>query len=344
MRSRLPLRERREVSSTAKAVASDLDRRKRRGGLTVLVTGGAGFIGKSVCDRLLAEGNNVIALDNLSASFVGDVRRLNQNRRFTFVEGDCKSKTEVKRAMVGADTVLHLAANPEVRPDLATPAMSFRENLFATKVVLDVAKVVRPHRIVFTSSSTVYGDAKIRPTPENYSPLVPISAYGATKLASEILIEQYAQRHRLNTGIVRLANIIGPQSRHGVVFDLVQKLKKNPKRLEVLGDGTQSKSYLYIDDCVDAILTMTSTVKGLSICNVGSEDQVSVMKIVAIVSEGLGVNPDVRLTGGVDGGRGWMGDVKQMLLDVSKIKSLGWRPTHSSEEAVRMTVKGMLAL
>jgi len=183
------------------------------------------------------------------------------------------------------------------------------------------------------------------PTPENYAPLKPISLYGASKLASEALISAYAHTYNKKAIILRLANTIGPRSQHGVVHDFIQKLRRNPKQLEILGDGTQTKSYLYITDCTKAIETAYKTAENqVEIYNVGSEDQINVTQIAKIVTEEMNLN-NVKLTytGGIDGGRGWKGDVKNMLLDINKLKSHGWKPKHNSVQALRKAVKHLVA-
>ena len=199
--------------------------------------------------------------------------------------------------------------------------------------------------VLFTSSSTVYGEASRIPTPEDYAPLKPISVYGSSKLACEALIVGYAYAYGFKAVIYRLANIIGPRSTHGVVYDFVRKLRKNPRELEVLGDGTQTKSYLFIDDCVDAMLVgLEKAESQVEVFNIGSEDQIDVKTIANIVISEMGLkNVRLRFTGGVNGGRGWVGDVKNMLLETSRIKSRGWMPRHNSEESVRLAIRATLS-
>jgi UDP-glucose 4-epimerase len=194
-----------------------------------------------------------------------------------------------------------------------------------------------PTAITFASTSTVYGEPAKIPTPEDYSPLEPISIYGATKLASEALISAYAHTYGFKAIIYRLANTVGPRSQHGIIHDFIQKLKKNRKELGILGDGTQTKSYLYIRDCIDAMLMgLEETTNQFETYNVGSDDQINVKTIAEIVVETMKLrNVKLKLTGGVDGGRGWKGDVKNMLLDISKIKKLGWKPKHNTEQAIK---------
>jgi UDP-glucose 4-epimerase len=311
----------------------------------VLVTGGAGFIGSHLADKLMENKARVRVFDNLSSGCQENVRRWLDNSEFEFLKGDLLNKQDTKRAVENCEVVFHLAANPEVRLSSVSPNVHFEQNIVATNNLLEaVRKSGSAKSFVFTSSSTVYGEASQIPTPENYAPLEPISVYGASKMASEALIMAYAHTYGFNTVIYRLANIIGPRSKHGVIHDFIEKLRFNPYELEILGDGTQAKSYLYVDDCVEAILFgfMKSSHR-VEAFNLGSEDQINVNSIAQIVVEEMGLkNVTFRYTGGVDGGRGWRGDVKHMLLAVDRLKTLGWRPKLSSVEAVTKTVKGML--
>jgi UDP-glucose 4-epimerase len=261
------------------------------------------------------------------------------------LEGDCTNQVHIRKALKGAETVFHLAANPEVRLELNDSQTCFRQNLYATHVLLEQIRNNRQVRkLVFLSTSTVYGEAETIPTQESYGPLKPISPYGASKLASEALISAYAYVYDRNAVILRLANVIGPGSQHGVVYDFVRKLRKNPKLLDILGDGAQNKSYVYIEDCIRAIETAYKIAGDqVEIYNVGSEDQIPVAKIAEIVAKEMAIeNVKFKYTGGICGGRGWTGDVKNMLLDCAKLKSRGWTPLHSSTEAVRKTVKHYL--
>lgn len=193
-------------------------------------------------------------------------------------------------------------------------------------------------KIIFTSTSTVYGEAKQIPTPED-CPAHPISIYGASKLACEALIESYCHTFDFQAYIYRFANVIGKRSTHGVVYDFIKKLRYNPHELEILGNGEQNKSYIYIEDCVSAIFCGLKAEEKVNIFNIGSEDQIRVRRIAEIVSEEMGLNPRFRFTGG---DRGWKGDVPVMLLSVEKLKALGWRPKFRSEEAVRKAVRDLL--
>lgn len=195
--------------------------------------------------------------------------------------------------------------------------------------------------IVFASSSTVYGDAEQLPTPEDYGPLKPISVYGASKLACEALLSSYSHTYGFKSIALRYANVVGPRHSRGVIYDFVRKLRANPRRLEILGDGTQTKSYIWIEDAVEAtLLAWEKTPEGFEVYNVGSEDAISVREIANIVVEEMGLkNVEYIFTGGVAGGRGWVGDVKYMHLDIAKLRKLGWEPKYSSAEAVRLAAR-----
>jgi len=314
-------------------------------GVKSLVTGGAGFIGSHLVDALMKEGGTLTILDNLSTGFKGNIAPWIGHPNFTFMLGDSLNRRDIRRAMKNCELVFHLAANPEVRVGPVNTRIDFEQNILATYNILEgMRKSKTAKTIVFTSTSTVYGDTTILPTPEDYGPLKPISLYGASKLACEALISAYCNTFDMRGVIYRLANIIGSRSRHGVIWDFIHKLTKNPKRLEILGDGTQTKSYLMVDECISAMLFgLEHASERVEIYNIGSEDQISVAEIAKIVVEEMELK-DVKFqyTGGVEGGRGWIGDIKTMLLDISKIKKLGWKPKYKSAEAVRMATVQIL--
>jgi UDP-glucose 4-epimerase len=284
-------------------------------------------------------------LDNLSSGSIDNVGKiLTPGANSILMSGDCKNPRDVKKALKGVRKVFHFAANPEVRPDRCDPSTCFKENVYATHILLEGLKQSDVEVFVFASSSTVYGEARIVPTPEDYSPLEPISIYGASKLASEGLVSAYCHTYGKQAVILRLANIIGPKNRHGVIKDFLSQIRKTPQKLKILGDGHQSKSYLYIEDCISAIIKASETPKKtVNVFNIGSEDQIDVIGIARIVAEEARLNRlTLEFVKGADGGRGWNGDVKNMLLDVNKLKSEGWRPNHSSQGAVRLTVRSEL--
>lgn len=300
----------------------------------IVVTGGAGFIGSHVVDRL-SESNDVIVIDNLSSG-----REEYVNRRAMLIKADLayESVERIAEHIRGAEEVWHIAANPDVRIGAEKPDEIYRNNILATYRLLEAMRVAKVSRIIFTSTSTVYGEAGVIPTPEDH-PTHPISLYGASKLACEALIESYCHTFDMQTWIYRFANVIGRRSTHGVIYDFIMKLRRNPEELEILGNGEQNKSYIYISDCVDAMFAGLKADGRVNIFNIGSEDQIKVRRIAEIVCEELGVSPKFRFTGGE---RGWKGDVPVMLLSIDRLKKLGWKPRYSSEEAVRMAVKDLI--
>ncbi len=309
--------------------------------MRILVTGGAGFIGSHIVDRLISSGNEVIVYDNLSSGKLEFLEHHMRNKNFKFVKEDLLNFEALKREMMDVDLVYHVAANPDVKIGARDTRIHLEQNVIATHNLLEAMRLNDISDMVFTSTSTVYGEAKKIPTPEDYGPLIPISLYGASKLAAESLIMAYAHTFGMNTVIYRFANIVGPRSTHGVIYDFIMKLKNNPRELEILGDGTQKKSYLYIEDCVDAIIYGYEHRKeDVEIFNIGSEDWIDVKKIADIVVEEMGLeNVKYRFTGGK---RGWKGDVPKMLLSIEKIKSYGWKPKYSSEESVRLTARHLI--
>lgn len=307
------------------------------------MTGGAGFIGSHLVDRLMETGNQVRVIDNLASGQLSNLDRWMDHQGFEFIEGDLLERDASLEAVEGCSQVFHLAANPEVQANKADPEEHFRQNIEATYSLLEaIAERGDVELLVFASTSTVYGEATVLPTPEGYGPTKPISMYGASKLACEALISAYASMHGFKAVIYRLANVVGPRSNHGVIWDFVGKLRGSPEELEVLGDGTQSKSYLYIDDCVDGFLKGVESVEQVAVFNIGSMDRASVLRIAEIVKEEAGqTEARIHLTGGVDGGRGWKGDVKLMQLDTASLRRLGWAPKYNSEEAVRLTARAV---
>ena len=315
--------------------------------MRALVTGGAGFIGSHLVDRLMKEGYYVTVIDNFSSGTIENIKQWLDHPQFKLIRGDLRNPETILQAIKNVDVVFHLAANPEVRVGSQNPKVIYENNVAATFNLLEAMRKNNVKHLIFTSSSTVYGEAKIIPTPENYAPLAPISIYGASKLACEALITAYAHTFKIKSLILRLANIVGARSNHGVIYDFINKLKRNPKKLEILGDGTQQKSYLHVKDCTNAIIHLnevfTKEDKLHDIYNIGSEDWITVKEIADIIVEELGLkNVEYHFTGGVDGGRGWPGDVKIMLLDITKAKSKGWKPATNSRETVKQATKELL--
>ncbi|MCD6512429.1 MAG: NAD-dependent epimerase/dehydratase family protein [Thermoplasmata archaeon] len=305
--------------------------------MKVLVTGGAGFIGSNLIDALVDD-HEVVCIDNFSS---GRREFIEHNiDKIELIEGDLLNRDDIKKAVKDVDIVFHLAANPDVKLGVSNTKIHFDQNIVATYNLLEEMRNAGVEKIVFTSSSTVYGEAEIIPTSENYGPLFPISMYGASKLAAEAIISAYSHVFDMKAIIYRFANVVGPRSTHGVIYDFIHKLIKNPDKLEILGDGSQKKSYLYIDDCIEAMIFGLKVNKSIEAFNIGSEDWIDVRGIADIVSSVMGVKPEYIFTGGIDG-RGWKGDVKIMRLSIEKLKKMGWKPKYNSKEAVELTAKWM---
>jgi UDP-glucose 4-epimerase len=307
----------------------------------VLVTGGAGFIGSHIIDMLVKKGNSVTVFDNMTSGSPEFIDEHLGNDGFNFIEGDLLDASELDRACENVDLVFHVAANPDVRLGATDTGVHFEQNITATYNLLEAMRLKGIKDIAFTSTSTIYGEAGIIPTPEHYGPLMPISLYGASKLACEALITSYSHTFDMRSWIFRFANIIGPRSTHGIIVDFIEKLGNDPKSLEILGDGMQSKSYLHVKQCVDAMaFAIENSNDEVNIFNIGSEDTITPTRIGEIVVNEMGLeNVDFHYTGGK---RGWKGDVPKMMLSVGKLEELGWKPKWGSEKCVRETVRSLL--
>jgi len=309
---------------------------------SILITGGAGFIGSHLADRLLPE-NKVTVLDNFSSGRREFLTPHLENPDFEIVEADLLDAGAPEIALKGKDFVFHLAANPDVKLGAEDTRVHLEQNIMATYNVLEAMRKTGVRRIAFTSTSTVYGEAKVVPTPEDFGPLMPISLYGASKLSCEALISSYCHTFEMQSWIFRFANIVGERGTHGVLVDFIRKLRANPKELEILGSGEQRKSYLEVKDCVKAMLHCVERSNDeTNVFNIGSCDSMDVTQIADIVAARMGLS-DVkyRYTGGIDG-RGWKGDVKVMLLSIEKIKRLGWTPLCGSAGAIEAAVDALL--
>jgi UDP-glucose 4-epimerase len=302
-------------------------------GRRLVVTGGAGFVGSHLVDRLVGD-NDVVVLDDCSngrAAWVPDGA--------TFREGDCTDPADVAAVVTAdVDAVFHFAAAKTVDTD--HPRRQFEENLAMTHTVLERMRAVGVDRLAYTSSSTVYGEAP-RPTPEDYAPKEPISEYGAGKLAEEALVSTYVHSHGLQAWVYRFANIVGPRLRGAVVPDFVEKLREDPDTLRILGDGRQEKSYMHVEECLDAMVHVVEHAgAGLNVYNLGTRTTTSVDTIADIVADEMGLDPAREHTGGE---RGWTGDVPRMRLSVEKLAALGYEPARSSDDAVRRATRELLA-
>ncbi|QDO96358.1 NAD-dependent epimerase/dehydratase family protein [Ferrovibrio terrae] len=306
-----------------------------------LVTGGAGFIGSNLVDHLLARGFRVTAFDNLSTGFEQFLTEARKNPNFRLICGDLLDRQALTDAMRGVDFVCHLAANADVRFGTEHPNKDLEQNTIATFNVLEAMRQNGTQRIAFASTGSIYGEPETFPTPETAPFPVQTSLYGASKLACEGLIQAYCEGFGFRSWIFRFVSILGERYTHGHVFDFSHKLSCDPTRLEILGDGKQRKSYLYVHDCIDAIFTALDKADGkVNIFNLGRPDVVEVKTSAGIISDTLGVSPEFSFTGGE---RGWIGDSPFILLDIAKITSLGWQPRHSIQDAIVRTTQWLKA-
>lgn len=309
--------------------------------MKVFVTGGAGFIGSHLVDRLMDRGYEVTVYDNLSSGrreFIGQhVGRSN----FRLVEADLLKLDRLKEALAGHEVVFHLAANPEARRGIENTELDLNQETIATYNLLEAMRVNGVRQIVFASSGTIYGETPVVPLPEDYGPVLPISLYGAGKLASEGLISAFCHTFDMQAWILRFANVVGERATHGVIYDFIQKLKQDPSQLEILGDGNQSKPYLHVGDCVDGILFGFENLHDrVNVLNIGCSSATSVKTIAGMLVEELGLQGVGFVYTGGD--RGWPGDVPQVRFSVEKMTKLGWQAGYDSDGAVRKAIKEMV--
>jgi len=306
-----------------------------------LVTGGAGFIGSHLVDALVSSGKKVRVFDNFSSGRKEFLAHHDGEGTVETITGDLLDFDSILEVMKGVDAVHHMAANPDIRLGTEITDTDLKQGTVATYNVLEAMRLAGVKKISFASSSAIYGEASVMPTPENYGPTLPISLYGASKMACEGLITAWVENFGAQAYINRFANIVGPRGTHGVIFDFIHKLKDDPLRLEVLGDGKQEKSYMSAEDCANAIIHLIeSQEEGVNLYNLGTGDTCSVSRIAEIVIEECGIgNVSIEYTGG---NRGWVGDVPKTYLDVSKLKGTGFEPTASSEQAIRATTRALI--
>lgn len=309
-------------------------------GSKYFVTGGSGFIGSHLVDRLVERGG-VTVYDNLSSGRREFISHHFGRADFNFIEADLLDFDSLKEAMGGHDVVFHLAANPDVRAGVTATDLDLRAGIIASYNVLEAMRRNQIKRLAFASSSTVYGEAGTTPVSEDYGPLEPISLYGASKLGSEGLISAFCHLFDIQGWIFRLANIVGSRLTRGVIFDFINRLKQNPGRLEILGDGRQQKPYLHVDDCVEGmLLAMEKSAEPLNMFNLGPASSTSVVKIAEVIVAEMGLKGVSFSYAGGD--RGWVGDVPQVRFDITKMRRLGWKPRYTSDQAVERTVREML--
>jgi UDP-glucose 4-epimerase len=309
---------------------------------TIFITGAAGFIGSSLADRLLSEGKHVVAWDNYSTGQPRFLEGAAKSPQFKFITGDNLDLDALTKAMAGCDTVFHLAANADVRFGLNHPSKDVEQNTIATFHVLEAMRANGIKTIAFSSTGSVYGEATIIPTPEDHPFPVQTSLYAASKLAGEGLIHAYCEGYGFEGYVFRFVSILGERYTHGHVFDFFQQLTQHPDHLKVLGDGTQRKSYLYVQDCLSAMLHVMNA--GLArqakhhveVFNLGTPEYVQVNDSIRFICGALGLRPRLEYTGG---DRGWVGDNPFIFLDIKKVQATGWKPELTIEQGIGRTLQ-----
>jgi UDP-glucose 4-epimerase len=305
------------------------------------ITGCAGFIGSAMTDKLLQAGHEVVGYDNFSTGQRNFLEQAATNPAFTLIEDDLLNREAVTAAMKNIDAVFHFAANADVRFGTNHPHKDLEQNAIATFHVLEGMRANNIKRIAFASTGSVYGEAEVIPTPENAPFPVQTSLYGASKMAAEGLIQAYCEGFNFQGYIFRFVSILGERYTHGHVFDFYKQLLTDPRNLKVLGDGKQRKSYLYIQDCLDAILCAMDKAKDkINIFNLGTDEYVEVNNSIDYICEFLGVTPAKSYTGGE---RGWIGDNPFIFLDCSRMRDLGWTPKLTIREGIIQTIKYLTA-
>ena len=308
--------------------------------MNVFVTGGAGFIGSHIVDILIEKGNSVTVFDDLSSGKKEFIEHHLNRKNFNFIEADLIHFETISQAIKDHDVVFHIAANPDVRMGAQKPDIA-KKDILSTYNLLDAMRENNIKKIVFSSSSVIYGETPSFPLPENYGPLLPISVYGAAKLAAEGLISSFCHTFDMQGWIYRFANVVGKRGTHGVIVDFIKKLRKNPNELEILGDGKQKKPYLDVKDCVEGmIFGFENSNEQINFFNLGCDSTTQVTRIAEIVVEEMELdNVKFKYTGGK---RGWKGDVPHFQFNVEKIGIIGWRAKYSSDEVIKKAVRDAL--
>jgi UDP-glucose 4-epimerase len=310
--------------------------------MRVLVTGGAGFIGSHLVDRLVRDGYKVRAVDNLSSGRIENIKHHLDANTVELIIGDLKDPQIALKAVERVDVVFHFAANPEVRVSTTNPEVHFNENVVATFNLLEAMRRKGVKELVFASSSSVYGEPEEIPVDES-APIKPVSVYGASKVACEAFIHAYAKLYGIRAVVLRYANVVGPRLRHGVIWDLINKLLKNPAELEILGDGKQVRSYIYVDDAVEATIVAWGRAEtSYEVYNIASKDWITVDDVADEVIKAIGLSNMRKTYKPVLHGVGWPGDVKRIALKIDKIKRLGFKPGLRSRDTVKISAQKIL--
>ncbi len=317
--------------------------------MKVFISGGAGFIGSHIVQHLLldAQIESIVVYDNFSSGSLNHLLQVKSNPKLKIIEGDIKHLCMLTHAMSGTDFVIHFAANPDIAKSVKQPDIDFWEGTYLTQNILEAMRINAVPEIFYTSGSGIYGEVPDTKLNESYGPCFPISTYGASKMACEALISSYCHMFEIRGRAFRFANVVGPKQTHGVGYDFIRSLKKDPTKLRILGDGSQSKAYIYVDDVINAMLLVyRKTRENNSLCfdvfNVATDDYISVTEIADIACRLAGLDPasvNYQYTGG---DRGWKGDVPKVLFDVSKIKTLGWCAKHTSTQSIEASIIAMI--
>jgi UDP-glucose 4-epimerase len=310
--------------------------------MRIIVFGGAGFIGSALAEKLLIEGNDVTVFDSLYTGKMENLAPCKGREGFTFIKGDMRNPGEVKAAIAGHEIAYHLAANADIRGGMENETLDLEYNTETTINCLEAMRRGDVKKIVFTSSSAVYGEPSVFPTPENHGPLLPTSLYGASKLAAEAYVSAFCEDFGMQSHVFRFVNVLGAANNHGVVGDFIRKLRADPKKLEILGNGKQRKSCIHVSDCVSGMLAGVAAGRGkTNIYNIGNDDYVNVDAIADEICLAMGLEGvKYEHTGGE---RGWTGDMPFVFLDNRKLRETGWKPSMNSRQAVRKAAEEMLA-
>lgn len=311
--------------------------------MNILITGGAGFIGSHLCDRLLSEGNNITVIDNLVLGTKENIKHLADCEQFKFVEGDVLDDALMDKLFSegGFEMVYHLAANSDIQKGGRDPEVDYNLTFNTTFHLLQMMKKHEVKKLFFASTSAIFGEATGF-IGENYGPLQPVSNYGAGKLASEAFISAFSSTYNIQTWITRFPNVVGERFTHGVIFDFIKKLKSNPEELEVLGNGMQCKPYIYVKDLIDGIqFVINNAHDRFNVYNLGPDSRTFVKEIAQMVIEEMRLSAEIRYTGG---DRGWVGDVPEFKYNLEKVNALGWKTSKTSNEAVRLAIQKGLEL
>jgi UDP-glucose 4-epimerase len=309
--------------------------------MRAFITGAAGFIGSSMADRLLADGHTVVGYDNLATGQERFLELATVKPGFALVRGDILDSAALTAAMKGCDFVFHFAANADVRFGTHHPSRDLEQNTIGTFRVLDAMRVNGITKIAFSSTGAVYGEPKVFPTPEDAPFPIQTSLYGAAKTAGEGLIQAFCEGFAFQSWIFRFVSILGERYSHGHVFDFYKQLLANPNKLHILGNGKQRKSYLYVQDCVGAMLVAVErATEKVNIINLGTDEFVEVNDSIGYICEALNITPEKTYSGGE---RGWIGDNPFILLECSKMRSFGWKPTLTIREGILKTLSYLQA-